>query len=153
MHVLHGHEVGVSQTTEFVNLNDVGVRDKRTNLRLIDEHLHELRIPRQLGQYSFDDQDALEPLGPAGHGAKYLGHATLTNALQQHVASVAFSLVVGGFRSVHEITTLTDFATSREAANWPHAPTSAFKPFLVPPMTLLVSICSHAKLPGFAKIA
>jgi tetratricopeptide (TPR) repeat protein len=63
-------------------------------------------------------------LSASGNGPKHFRHASLADALEKNVPSIAlgFVLILDGFG--HNLDTLTDFPHSREVANWVHLTTS-----------------------------
>ena len=96
MHVLHRDEVGVGRSTlggisgrlaEIEDLNDVRVRQAHGELGLVDEHVHELLAPRELGQDALDDEDLLEALDAVALGLEDLRHAALPQPLEQAIAT------------------------------------------------------------------
>ena len=88
-YVLHGDEVGVLGEAQVEHLHDVRVRQGDRDLRLVDEHLDELRVAGQLGEDAFDDEDLLEAGHAVALGAIHLGHAAARDALEQLVLAVA----------------------------------------------------------------
>ena len=53
----------------------------------MDEHLHELLAPRELGQDALDDEDLLEALDAVALGLEDLRHAALPEPLEQAIAT------------------------------------------------------------------
>jgi hypothetical protein len=64
--VLHGHEVPIVGATDLVGLHDVRVIEARGETRLLEEHLQERPVFRQLGLQLLDDDDFVESAHPMG---------------------------------------------------------------------------------------
>ena len=73
--VLHGDEVAALGLAEVEDLHQVRVVELRRELRLVEEHLDELRVLRQVREDALDDQQLLEAHRPVGLGEEHLGHA------------------------------------------------------------------------------
>src|SRR5262249_51393060 len=68
------------------NLDNLRMLEGTLQLGLIDEHGEELGLLREVRQDPLDDDDLLEPVGPALPGTKDLGHAAHRKPLKQLVA-------------------------------------------------------------------
>ena len=94
--VLHRHVVGIGRRhaalhragreAEIEDLHDVRVREANGELRLVDEHLHELVRLRELRKDALDDDDFFEALDAVALGLEDLGHAALAEPLEEAVA-------------------------------------------------------------------
>ena len=59
--------------------------EARRELRLLDEHLDEGRVLRQVRQDALDDEDPLEARGPLDAPLVDLGHPPTADALEERV--------------------------------------------------------------------
>jgi hypothetical protein len=84
-HVLHGHEVLVVHRAELENLDDIGVRQLGRDLGLVDEHLGERRIVRQVRQDALDDEGSLKARWALDARLEHIGHTSPTDAFKQRV--------------------------------------------------------------------
>jgi hypothetical protein len=75
----------LADLTEVVDLNDVRVIQLRGQLRLVQEHLHEARLLRQVRPNALDDDRLLEALEARLAGEEDLGHAADGDAVDQGV--------------------------------------------------------------------
>lgn len=73
---LHGDEVGAVLFAELVDLRDVRVVEAGDDLRLVQEHLNELRVLGEVRQDSFDHYVAVEALDAGLLCKPHLSHAT-----------------------------------------------------------------------------
>ncbi len=81
--VLHDDEVlAARRDAEVVNLDDVGVVERRRQLRLVDEHRDERFVLRQVRQDLLDADLLLKTLKPNGLRLVDLGHAALCDHLE-----------------------------------------------------------------------
>ena len=74
-----------STAPELEDLDDVRVREARRELRLLDEHLDEGRVVRQVRQDALDDERALEPLRTLHTSLVDVSHTAAPDALEQRV--------------------------------------------------------------------
>jgi hypothetical protein len=94
--VLHCHVVRVGgghaadhrarREAEVEDLHHVGVREANGELRLVDEHLHELIALGERREDALDDDDLLEALDAVALGLEDLGHAALAEPLEEAIA-------------------------------------------------------------------
>ncbi len=83
--VLHGDVVGVLDLAEVVDVDDVVVVELRGQLGLIDEHLDEVLVVRQMGKDLLDGDRLLESFDAAHPRLPDLGHAARGDLLDHHV--------------------------------------------------------------------
>ena len=88
MDVLHGDVVAAVDLSEVEDLDDVRMGEAGDHLGLVDEHVHEFLVVREVGQDPLHRHDLLEPLDPAALGAEDLGHPAHRHALEQAIRSV-----------------------------------------------------------------
>ena len=62
VHVLHGDVVALVDLAEVEDLDDVRVGEAGDHLGLVDEHVHEFLVVREVGQDALDRHHLLEPL-------------------------------------------------------------------------------------------
>jgi len=87
VHILHRDVVGLLEATQVVDLDDARMREAGDHLGLVDEHVHELLVVREVRQDAFDRDDLLEALDTAALGAIDLGHASDRDAVEQRVGA------------------------------------------------------------------
>src|SRR6185437_15135045 len=85
---LHDDVMALAVKGELEHLDHVGVDDAGGDLRLVDEHPHELRRVRQVRVDPLDHERPLEPFGPLAGGAKHLRHAAAADPLRQPIPHV-----------------------------------------------------------------
>ena len=85
--VLHGDEPVAVGAVQLVDLDDVGVVEADRDAGLVDEHGHQPRAARQGRADALDHQPLLEALDPEGPRQEHVGHATLSDALQDLVSA------------------------------------------------------------------
>jgi hypothetical protein len=85
VNVLEGDVVRLLDHAEVEDLGDVRVVQLNRDLRLVDEHLDELFVLRDVRQDALDGNQALEALYAVGFGTKYLGHPPDVDPLEQEV--------------------------------------------------------------------
>ena len=88
MDVLHGDVVAAVDLSEVEDLDDVRMREAGDHLGLVDEHVHEFLVVREVGQDPLHRHDLLEPLDAAALGAEHLGHPAHRHALEQAIRPV-----------------------------------------------------------------
>ncbi len=86
--VLHRDEVGVVRATEIEDLDDVRVRERDRDLRLVDEHLDELRVHPEFREDPLDDEDLFETLDTVRLRLEHLRHAAAREQFEQLVLAV-----------------------------------------------------------------
>ena len=83
--VLERDVVAGIDDAEIEDLGDVRVVQLNRDLRLVDEHLDELFVLRDVRQDALDRDEPFEALDAVGLGAKDLGHTSDVDALEQVV--------------------------------------------------------------------
>ena len=83
---LLGQVVAVPHLAEVGHGHDVRVGEHRAELGLVDELRDRLRIQCQVRAEPLDHHLPLEPFRAAQEGGEHLGHAALTDALEQPIA-------------------------------------------------------------------
>ena len=83
---LQHQEVLVARLPEIEHLHQVAVVQRRGDVRLVDEHAHELRIGRQRRQDPLEHDRLLEPLLALLQGQEDLRHPAVGD-LADHVVS------------------------------------------------------------------
>ena len=84
--VLHRDEEPVALAAEVEHLDDVRVVEARRELRLVDEHLRELRVRRELGEDLLHDAEPRRAELGVRAGEVDLGHPALADEIEQRVA-------------------------------------------------------------------
>ena len=87
--VLHDDEELAVLLAELVDLHDVGVREARRDLRLVDEHVDELRILVVRAEDLLDDDGALEAGGAFAARTIHVRHASAAEAGSERVLTEA----------------------------------------------------------------
>jgi len=82
---LHHQVVGAVLLRELEHLHDVGMDETRRDVRLVDEHAHELRLPGETGVDALEDERARKGGRPLAHRAVDLGHPAASDLLRQPV--------------------------------------------------------------------
>jgi len=85
VHELHGDVVGAADLTQVVDLRDVRVVEVGRDAGLVQEHLDELGVVRQVREDPLDHQVPLEALDARLPRQPHLGHPARGELLQQHV--------------------------------------------------------------------
>jgi hypothetical protein len=75
MHVLHRNEVGAVVLAQLEDLDDVGVLEDRCQPRLVEEHLDEGRIRRELRQDSLHHHVLAEARHPLASSQEDFSHS------------------------------------------------------------------------------
>src|SRR5262249_49854793 len=70
---------------DVIDLRDVGMVERGGDPGLVEEHLNELWLARQLGQQALDHDPFFEAFEPAYAGEVDLGHAARRQVFQQLV--------------------------------------------------------------------
>jgi hypothetical protein len=83
--VLHRDVVVGGDTPQLVNLNDVGVSQRRTNLRFLNKKSHKFGRAGQVWKDALDHQVALKAFHAKTSGEKNLSHTTLGKPLNQFI--------------------------------------------------------------------
>jgi hypothetical protein len=97
--VLHGEERGLPHLPQLQDGHDVGVMELLGDARLVEEHLHELRIAGDGRQDALDGHEAARAGVVDALGLEHLGHAALGGALEQQVAPEAHGALRRGHSS------------------------------------------------------
>ena len=74
LHVLHRDEEALIDGAELEDLDEVRMRQQAAQLGLVDEHLDERAILRQMREHPLDHERALEAFRPHRHRAEHLRH-------------------------------------------------------------------------------
>src|SRR5213078_1718761 len=82
---LHHQVVAAILEGELEHLDDVGMDEPRRDVRLIHEHPHELRLPRQARVNALDHKRALEGRGAFADGAEHFRHPAAPYLLREPV--------------------------------------------------------------------
>jgi hypothetical protein len=77
---------------EIVDLHDVGVAKRDTELRFLDEHADELIVPAERRQDALDDETFLETFDALGRGEEDLGHPARADTIVKDVVPELCSL-------------------------------------------------------------
>lgn len=85
LEVLHGDVVVALELAELVDGDDVAVREQDCDLRLLDEHLHELRIARIAREDALDDHVLFKAGRTKDLRAIHLGHAAGRNQVREQI--------------------------------------------------------------------
>ena len=92
--VFHRDVVAAVLRIEIVNLNDIRVLQLRGDGRLVDEHLDEVLILREVRQDPLDHDGLLEALGAGRLRTEDLRHPPHRDATKEHVLSVPLRQVL-----------------------------------------------------------
>ena len=83
--VLHRDEEALVDLSELEDLNQVRVREQAAELRLVDEHLDERAVLREVREHPLDHQRALESLRPERDREEHLRHPSHADPIEQIV--------------------------------------------------------------------
>ena len=84
---LHRDEEIVALPTQLEDVDQVRVAQVRDEARLVEEHLDDAALDREVGQDPLDDDRALEAVGPLQASEEDLGHPAAREAPDDLVAS------------------------------------------------------------------
>jgi hypothetical protein len=85
--VLHGDEEVLLLLAQLVDLHHVGVGQRRDQARLLQEHLDQLGLGREVGEDALDHHHALEATHAALAREEDLGHAAIGEPIEDLVAA------------------------------------------------------------------
>ena len=85
---LQRQEVAPARDAEVQHLRDVAVLEAHRDVRLVEQHVAELRIGRILREDPLEDDVLLEALGAVLDGEENLGHAAVGELSEDRVAAV-----------------------------------------------------------------
>lgn len=82
---LHGEKIGSFDLAEIKNLHDVGMRELRSDLSLVDEHPDELRVVAERRDDAFERYELLESVDTPSPGKVDLAHPSLADLFEKLV--------------------------------------------------------------------
>lgn len=88
--VFHRDKINAVDFAEFVDLDDIGMKQSACDTGFVFEHLDKVRVAREFGEDALDCDDVLGTIGLFELSSEDFGHATEGNAAKQDKFSEAF---------------------------------------------------------------